>query len=122
MIDEMIAEKTGGKVGVLRQTTAQRAEEVNALQNKVQTVEQQTDDVPDTGQTIIVSTAENKLYVRRDGQTVFQAVCSTGKGTELKIDGRTRSEEHTSELQSQSNFVCRLLLEKKNVLVCPTAD
>src|SRR5688572_31550773 len=25
----------------------------------------------------------------------------------------TRSEEHTSELQSQSNLVCRLLLEKK---------
>src|SRR5256886_4341292 len=28
---------------------------------------------------------------------------------------RNRSEEHTSELQSQSNLVCRLLLEKKNV-------
>src|SRR2546430_11727081 len=26
-----------------------------------------------------------------------------------------RSEEHTSELQSQSNLVCRLLLEKKNL-------
>src|SRR2546430_6434463 len=29
----------------------------------------------------------------------------------------TRSEEHTSELQSQSNLVCRLLLEKKNLVV-----
>src|SRR2546430_5609181 len=28
-----------------------------------------------------------------------------------------RSEEHTSELQSQSNLVCRLLLEKKNTNV-----
>src|SRR2546427_7880213 len=28
-------------------------------------------------------------------------------------DDRIRSEEHTSELQSQSNLVCRLLLEKK---------
>src|SRR2546430_10964589 len=28
--------------------------------------------------------------------------------------GTIRSEEHTSELQSQSNLVCRLLLEKKN--------
>src|SRR5438270_9801614 len=27
--------------------------------------------------------------------------------------GNSRSEEHTSELQSQSNLVCRLLLEKK---------
>src|SRR2546430_11318061 len=29
---------------------------------------------------------------------------------------RVRSEEHTSELQSQSNLVCRLLLEKKKYL------
>src|SRR5688572_32473013 len=29
---------------------------------------------------------------------------------------RIRSEEHTSELQSQSNLVCRLLLEKKNTI------
>src|SRR2546430_3529975 len=29
----------------------------------------------------------------------------------------TRSEEHTSELQSQSNLVCRLLLEKKKKIV-----
>src|SRR2546430_12274504 len=28
---------------------------------------------------------------------------------------RHRSEEHTSELQSQSNLVCRLLLEKSNI-------
>src|SRR2546430_7821895 len=31
-----------------------------------------------------------------------------------------RSEEHTSELQSQSNLVCRLLLEKKNHSQCNT--
>src|SRR5688572_20472635 len=29
----------------------------------------------------------------------------------------TRSEEHTSELQSQSNLVCRLLLEKKKKII-----
>src|SRR2546430_3773283 len=47
-------------------------------------------------------------------------------GTDLtRIDGidvmtATRSEEHTSELQSQSNLVCRLLLEKKNTCAaCP---
>src|SRR5205085_4871931 len=32
--------------------------------------------------------------------------------SQQNVDG-TRSEEHTSELQSQSNLVCRLLLEKK---------
>src|SRR2546430_11827037 len=30
-----------------------------------------------------------------------------------------RSEEHTSELQSQSNLVCRLLLEKKKITMLP---
>src|SRR2546430_4213101 len=34
-----------------------------------------------------------------------------------------RSEEHTSELQSQSNLVCRLLLEKKKYRIpCATHD
>src|SRR2546430_7229328 len=32
---------------------------------------------------------------------------------EQEARDRERSEEHTSELQSQSNLVCRLLLEKK---------
>src|SRR5260370_19016662 len=32
----------------------------------------------------------------------------------LPDPGRARSEEHTSELQSHLNIVCRLLLEKKN--------
>src|SRR5260221_5728636 len=30
-----------------------------------------------------------------------------------------RSEEHTSELQSHSDLVCRLLLAKKNTVSCP---
>src|SRR2546430_8411079 len=36
-----------------------------------------------------------------------------GGGEELRRRLGIRSEEHTSELQSQSNLVCRLLLEKK---------
>src|SRR2546427_3489932 len=39
----------------------------------------------------------------------FDKVCYIGCGVTTGI----RSEEHTSELQSQSNLVCRLLLEKK---------
>src|SRR2546430_10880011 len=34
-------------------------------------------------------------------------------GRDISYRPRKRSEEHTSELQSQSNLVCRLLLEKK---------
>src|SRR2546427_3641184 len=39
---------------------------------------------------------------------------SESSATYLGFERVTRSEEHTSELQSQSNLVCRLLLEKKN--------
>src|SRR2546427_4378736 len=42
---------------------------------------------------------------------------ASGLGDSLRqasgLGGDKRSEEHTSELQSQSNLVCRLLLEKK---------
>src|SRR5436190_4826459 len=36
--------------------------------------------------------------------------------------GESRSEEHTSELQSHSDLVCRLLLEKKNLQPIGLAD
>src|SRR2546430_10666262 len=37
-------------------------------------------------------------------------------------DSVHRSEEHTSELQSQSNLVCRLLLEKKKKIQCENVE
>src|SRR2546430_6306904 len=43
------------------------------------------------------------------------ALAMQGQGAE----GKARSEEHTSELQSQSNLVCRLLLEKKKKKTAP---
>src|SRR5205085_8452550 len=50
--------------------------------------------------------------------TLFRSpACSTSpprfRGRCARCRGARRSEEHTSELQSQSNIVCRLLLEKK---------
>src|SRR3989475_8691264 len=46
--------------------------------------------------------------VQRNGQPEL-----LGTPRELRQARQDRSEEHTSELQSQSNLVCRLLLEKK---------
>src|SRR5260370_17990871 len=42
--------------------------------------------------------------------------CPTFRGVSSRVrrSDRVRSEEHTSELQSHLNLVCRLLLEKKN--------
>src|SRR5947207_15902651 len=42
----------------------------------------------------------------------LQAPCSRHRGG---VAFRNRSEEHTSELQSHSDLVCRLLLEKKKI-------
>src|SRR3989475_7831072 len=47
---------------------------------------------------------------RRDRRAVRELSDLSGKD---EHPVRLRSEEHTSELQSQSNLVCRLLLEKK---------
>src|SRR2546427_6879178 len=52
------------------------------------------------------------LYLRDSPAPSMRGACSFGGW---------RSEEHTSELQSQSNLVCRLLLEKKKKRFIPTA-
>src|SRR2546430_7163801 len=60
---------------------------------------------------------------------LFRGVSSAAAATEVdeqpaqiqsrnrlgQVEAEERSEEHTSELQSQSNLVCRLLLEKKKI-------
>src|SRR5262249_62089627 len=55
--------------------------------------------------------------VRADGQNELNATVSTSKLNEARdlciFATGDRSEEHTSELQSLTNLVCRLLLEKK---------
>src|SRR2546430_13685255 len=48
----------------------------------------------------------SKIFVAGHRDLVGSAICRA-------LEGQGRSEEHTSELQSQSNLVCRLLLEKK---------
>src|SRR5438034_258693 len=52
----------------------------------------------------------DQTLVIREGK-----IASLGDRASTKIpEGAKRSEEHTSELQSHSDLVCRLLLEKKN--------
>src|SRR2546430_11669104 len=61
--------------------------------------------------------------------TLFRSPCprlphgAGARGAATALSARTfvrRSEEHTSELQSQSNLVCRLLLEKKKKTILHT--
>src|SRR2546430_5080531 len=58
---------------------------------------------------------------RRGGRVLLRAAALFGHpvGAGLAVLAQARSEEHTSELQSQSNLVCRLLLGKKKASRAP---
>src|SRR5256885_11750561 len=53
------------------------------------------------------------VLLDRDIYSIEPAEIDKAKVVLTIMDGRVRSEEHTSELQSPCNLVCRLLLEKK---------
>src|SRR5688572_31834494 len=65
---------------------------------------------------------------RREGPSLRLLLADSAGSVNCATVGERsrRSEEHTSELQSQSNLVCRLLLEKKkkiqiiNIMILPT--
>lgn len=83
VIDRLIAERLGPRLDVLRLTAEEREGRVEELHSAVRETEMKLDDSSDADRIIVVSTAENRLYVRQQGKTIFQAVCSTGKGTTL---------------------------------------
>src|SRR3712207_7339012 len=58
------------------------------------------------------TTSQMRLRLRGSRPVVGSSRNST-RGCTTRLDARSRSEEHTSELQSRQYLVCRLLLEKK---------
>jgi lipoprotein-anchoring transpeptidase ErfK/SrfK len=86
VVDELIAERNAARLEQLRTSQQQRATAVSTLQTRVNTAEREISEKQDSDRTIVVSTAENKVYLKQGGQTLFAAICSTGKGTTL-IDG-----------------------------------
>src|SRR5438034_3759422 len=68
--------------------------------------------VKDDGIRILIS----RFYPRGIERTHFHEwALSLSPSPELLFSYKRRSEEHTSELQSHSDLVCRLLLEKKQL-------
>src|SRR5256885_10000771 len=65
-----------------------------------------------------VRSESGTAYFRRPGKMRWEY--EAPEKNLFLVDGKTawRSEEHTSELQSPCNLVCRLLLEKKKTLGC----
>src|SRR5206468_9313797 len=62
----------------------------------------------------IAQTTKMKCGLRMENRAISVLPCQPSRsGPWENADGSIRSEEHTSELQSRSDLVCRLLLEKK---------
>src|SRR5256886_3639954 len=68
--------------------------------------------IPDLPAATTYSTLSSPTAAKRAANPV--SGIESGVRTPQHSNDVIRSEEHTSELQSQSNLVCRLLLEKKN--------
>src|SRR5688572_2288409 len=66
------------------------------------------DQLPRIEESTAVTARADGMLAGREASELLQAALQ-----KLSPELRERSEEHTSELQSQSNLVCRLLLEKK---------
>jgi lipoprotein-anchoring transpeptidase ErfK/SrfK len=88
-IDRMIAERMTPRYEDLKSQQGEREGRVSALRSKVARASVKLDESADSDQTIVISTAENHLWVRKGGQNVYEAVVSTGKGTTLVENGRT---------------------------------
>jgi lipoprotein-anchoring transpeptidase ErfK/SrfK len=88
-IDEAIEGEVKRQVGQLQDAMSKRSTQVTTLQSEVASAEKQIEDLHDSAFVITVSTTENKVYARRNGQLVYEAVCSTGKGTTLRTGSET---------------------------------
>src|SRR2546427_6672719 len=99
-----------------------------AVRNAANTLKTQVQKVAVYGRLLAEQSASKNAIARELATLKLEYVAVIGKRkrlqaleqqalTELersaRLQGEIRSEEHKSELQSQSNLVCRLLLEKK---------
>lgn len=89
-IDRMIQQQIKQQVENLQNTMSKTSTQVTNLQSEVVSTNKRIEDMHDTSLVITVSTAENRVYARRNGQLVFEAVCSTGKNTTLRTGGETK--------------------------------
>ncbi|HVR39554.1 MAG TPA: L,D-transpeptidase [Thermoanaerobaculia bacterium] len=89
LVDELIEKNRNATLGTLRAEETARQAGIDSVTSSLSDAEGALRDFEDTDQTILVSTAENKVYVRKDRKIIFEAVCSTGKGTTLIDKGRT---------------------------------
>src|SRR5688572_7210447 len=106
------ARRPGPTVRISLASVSLTGSAAGAAQQRLRTVRQTAAEAKDLG---LLINAANKELTDLGGGTISIEGGGSIK-TQRQRDHHTkfdRSEEHTSELQSQSNLVCRLLLEKK---------
>ena len=89
VIDELMEERAAQQLQSLKRSMSGAESSLSKLESETVSTEKLIDDLHDSDLVITVSTAENKVYARRGGKLVFEAVCSTGKNTTLQEGGRT---------------------------------
>lgn len=88
-IDRLLRQLMQEQLDQLKGEIEQAASAVTRLESEVASTGGVIEDLHDTGLVVTVSTAENRVYARRGGELVFEAVCSTGKNQVLREGGRT---------------------------------
>lgn len=89
-IDRMIEQQVRQQLEAVQKTMSQTSSQVTNLQSEVASTEKQIEDLHDSDFKITVSTTENKVYAHRNGQLVFEAVCSTGSNSTLRTGSETK--------------------------------
>jgi hypothetical protein len=89
-INKIIGEWKEERLAEIEREMETSAERVSHLEGEVESKEAEIRDLRDTKQVITVSTEENKVYLRRDGEVIFEAVASTGKGFTRLAGGKVR--------------------------------
>lgn len=90
VVDQLLAARLNKTVEQLRRIKTRSESALSASRTEMTAASAAIDEPQATPQTIVVSTVENKVYVRSNKRTVFTAICSTGKHTTLVEDGRVK--------------------------------
>lgn len=89
-VDRAIEQQVKQQLEELRRVMSQRSTQVTNLQSEMASTDRAIEDLHDSNFVITVATSENRVYARRDGQLVFDAICSTGSNATLDTGGETK--------------------------------
>lgn len=89
-VDRAIEQQVKQQLSTLQQQMSQRSTRLSSLQSEMASTEKTIEDLHDSNFVITVSTAENRVYARQNGQLVFEAICSTGSNATLDTGSGTK--------------------------------